>query len=240
MVKDQGLLEIRRHLLKIADTTEASPNRRSGNMMIAGGTVTEIHKVGWEDGTADVAMSDEFSMEARLDSPIRLVTTIGTVEATSFSVIHSKEEGRRSGTDLSSIAARLRRISRVMERAVAQDPDRLRRRERAAAITASILSAALTAHVEDAEAGRLVLPGPHLPFGFEPVRRDGGKARTHPEFDVIVERASRIVEPMTALSATLRGENVEVRMGACSEIIHQADPMEAIRILSEVEGWGSL
>lgn len=240
MVEDQGLLTIRRHLLEIADKTATSPNGRSGNMMITGSTITETHRVDWENGSADIAMSDEFSMEATLHSPIRIITAIGAVEATSFSIIHSKEHGRRHGTDVSSIASRLRRISRVMDRAVHQDPNRLRRTERSATITSSILSAALTAHVDDAEAGRLFLPGPHLPFSFVPVRRDGGKPTTHPEFDVIVERASRIAEPMTALSATLRGGNIEVRMGACSEIIHQADPMEAIRILSGFEGRGSL
>lgn len=240
IVGDEGLLTIGRLLMDIARTAEAMPRKRSGNMMIVGSTITEIHDLSWEEGSADVSMSDEFGMEVRLKSPIGIPTSIGSIPISSLSLVHHKENGRRACSGIQSVAPRLRRICRVVERAVAQDPNRLRLHEMNNAAVASMLSAALTAHVDDAEAGRLTLPGPHLPFAFEAVRRDGRKPTTHSEFDLIVERASRMARPMIALGATLSGENVEVRMGACREVVHQADPMEAIRILNGTQGQGSL
>jgi hypothetical protein len=179
-------------------------------------------------------------MEARLKSPIGIPTSIGPIPVSSLSLVHRKEAGRRACSSIQCVAPRLRRICRVIERAVAQDRNRLRLHEINNASIASMLSAALTAHVDDAEAGRLTLPGPHLPFAFEAVRRDGRTPTTHSEFDLIVERASRMARPMMALGATLSGKNVEVRIGACTEVVHQADPMETIRILSGVEAQGSL
>lgn len=240
IVEDEGLLRISRLLVDIAKVAEAMPKGRSGNMMIVGNTITEIHDLSWEDGSADVSMSDEFAMQARLKSSIGMPTSIGTIPFSSFSIIHHKESGRRPCSAIESVAPRLRRICRVLERAVAQNPNRLRLYELNNTFVATTLSAALTAYVDDAETGRMTLPGPHLPFGFEPIRRDGGTPTTHPEFDLIVERESHTVKPMMALSATLSGENVEVRIGACTDILQQADPMEAIRTLRGMEGEGSL
>jgi len=233
MVGEDAVLAVAAHLREMAPRLAACEEKHVD--MLQDGTILSGFTPDWKAGTVTIMAAGEMHVDARPKDPVLVRHAIGTFAASTFTVIAETRIGDPEYVDGHAASVRLGWIADVLDRAVMQDRRRLERHERAAAATAGRLAAILSAHVEDAENGVLTLSGPHSAFSFEPLRRDGKPATIDAEFTRLVDLEAALAPPMTTMSAVMGGENLEIRLRSCRTAIQQADPMQTIRALAEID-----